>query len=116
MQVNRDKTPVSHLEINEGSGAVCKPCPTCDVGMQQGIGCSRIDIHPNRVPGLVQPEPHRDHWCKPSLHRFVAKDMQWHPRRLLLENRLQILWPWDAEDERYRCQSPLAHPLVDFCL
>src|SRR5712691_3160263 len=103
MQVHRDKTPVPHLEIDEGSATVCKPCPACDVGMQQGIGCSRIDIHPNWIPGLVQPEPHRDHRGEPSLHRLIAKDMQWHRRRLPLENRLQILLLWDAEDERHWC-------------
>ena len=50
MHTYGDKTSVSDLKIDEVSRTVINPSPLRHRGMQQGIGCSRVNVYPDRVP------------------------------------------------------------------
>ena len=94
----RDKTPVSNLEIDEVSHTVIKPSPLRNRGMQQGIGCSRVNIYPDRVPHLTQFDPYGDERCESSLHGFIAKDLRWHRRPISLQDGVEVFDTRDTED------------------
>src|SRR5215831_9409661 len=116
MQIHRDKTLIPDLEGGAMPCTIVKLCSLRNGGMQQCVGSPRIDICRNRIPGLVQLEPYGNDGRQPSLDALVAKDVYRHLLSSALQDRVEILCPWDAEDQWHRCQTRLVHPLVDLYL
>ena len=100
MQIHRDKTFVSDLESGAMPGMLIKPCSLRNGDMQQRIGSPRADVRPNRIPGLLHLASHGDNWRQPALDGLVSQDGRWHPPASALQDRIAILYSWNADDQR----------------
>ncbi len=102
MQIHWDKTPVPDLESSAMPCTIVKPCSLRNGDMQQRIGSPRADVRPNRIPGLLHLASHGDNWRQPALDGLVSQNVRWHPPSNVLQDRIAILYSWNAEDQRQR--------------